>query len=59
LNLRWCANGDTRIYIGSGLRGVIPYVQFMLLMLFALVCSGAIQTGESSSLVPSLYGVCA
>jgi hypothetical protein len=47
-----------RIYTGSGLRGVIPYVQFVLLMLFALVCSGAIQTDEKELGPKSLWCVC-
>jgi hypothetical protein len=44
--LNGSAKRDTRIYTGSGLHGVIPYVQFVLFMLFALVCSGTIQTSE-------------
>jgi hypothetical protein len=51
-----CEWGHKDLY-WFGLWRVIPF-QFMLLVLFALVCSGVIQTGERGSLVPSLFGMC-
>ena len=42
------------LYWFEPLGSIIPYVQFVVLMYLALVCSSGLQTGERGTSVPSL-----
>ena len=49
---------DTRIYWFGPLGSVIPYVQFVLLIYLALVCSRGLQTVERGTGFPSIWCEC-
>jgi hypothetical protein len=47
------SSGDNGVYTGSGLRGVIPYVQCVATVFLSQVCSQlGLQAGREREIVP-------
>jgi hypothetical protein len=50
---RMVSSGDDRVYAGSSLRGLIPYVQCVAIVFPSQVCSQlGLQTGREREIVP-------
>jgi hypothetical protein len=50
---RMVSSGDDGVYTGSGLRGVIPYVQCMATVFLSQMCSQqGLEAGREREIVP-------